>query len=738
MSKKLILIAVVLMVVPAYAVENFRVSDYGAGVQIWFEVEDFDERDPPGDQYFPLVDEAGAFGRAMMRAGGSGGMVRYTFNISSAGGSGGTWYFWGRVINPSNNSDYMLVEGDPGDLVIPTGPPYPGGDETAPFDNGDDRIFEQDAGSAGNWAWSRADHSEGHTKELRDGENTMYIFHRQGNDSKIMDVFMWTDDPGYTPTDADYEDALPGKPSPYALRPDPKDGAMISSTWVSATWKPGAYAVSHNVYLGENFDEVNDGTVDSPVFQGNQTSDNFIAGFFGFPFPEGLVPGTTYYWRIDEVNDADPNSPWKGDVWSFWIPPTSAYDPSPSDGARYVDLDTTLTWQPGLDAKIHNIVFGDNFDEVNSAPAGSPLGGATFTPAALEADKTYYWRVDELNPPTTVKGEVWSFTTMPDIPVTDPNLVAWYKFEVGAGHRIIDFSGHGNDGDVMGNVLWVPGQFNLGLEFLGDNIGHVELPAGMVNTTSGSIMMWVNTDLTGNEGMFWYGTETGGDGFGDENEIHIHNQDAGTLGFGIEGATDVRLDGPMLAGAGWNHVAATWDTVDGCTLYFNGAEVDFQAHTANIADLSTIRLGRPVGTGNGNRYHDGLLDDVRLFDYAITADQVNEIMTKGEDPSRAGGPNPRNGAIAAINVATPLTWSAGEGASQHDVFFGTDKAAVVDADASDTTGVYVGRQNATSYTPPGITMGSGPFYWRIDEVANDGSIVTGGVWTFSVADYALV
>jgi hypothetical protein len=178
--------------------------------------------------------------------------------------------------------------------------------------------------------------------------------------------------------------------------------------------------------------------------------------------------------------------------------------------------------------------------------------------------------------------------------------------------------------------------------------------------------------------------------------------------------------------------------LDGCRLYFNGAEVDFQAHTANIADMSAIRLGRPIDTGNGNRYHDGMLDDVRLFNHAITAAQVNEIMSKGEDPRRAGSPSPANGSVAAINVATPMTWSGGEGASQHDVYFGMDQAAVAGVDASDTTGVYVGRQNVTSYTPDGITLDSGPFYWRIDEVANDGTIVAGGVWSFSVANFALV
>jgi hypothetical protein len=53
----------------------------------------------------------------------------------------------------------------------------------------------------------------------------------------------------------------------------------------------------------------------------------YVAGFPGFAYPDGLVPGSTYYWRIDEVNSTDPNSPWKGEVWSFSIPPKKAYFP---------------------------------------------------------------------------------------------------------------------------------------------------------------------------------------------------------------------------------------------------------------------------------------------------------------------------------------------------------------------------------------------------------------------------
>jgi hypothetical protein len=171
-------------------------------------------------------------------------------------------------------------------------------------------------------------------------------------------------------------------------------------------------------------------------------------------------------------------------------------------------------------------------------------------------------------------------------------------------------------------------------------------------------------------------------------------------------------------------------------LYFNGAEVDFQTYTANVADLTVIRLGRPVATGNGNRYHDGLLDDVRLFDYAISAEQVDEIMSKGEDPLKAGSPNPRNGALVGVDDATPLNWSAGEEAAEHDVYFGTDKDTVAGTDASDTTGVYRGRQSTTTYTPPeGVEWGGGPYYWRIDENNTDGTITEGGIWSFTVTDF---
>jgi hypothetical protein len=199
--------------------------------------------------------------------------------------------------------------------------------------------------------------------------------------------------------------------------PSPVNGAMLEDTWVNLSWRPGVFAVSHDIYIGDNFDDVNDGA--EGTFVVNQAGTFIVVGFPGFPYPDGLVPGTTYYWRIDEVNEAEPNSPWKGRVWNFSIPPKTAYVPVPADGGDSVALDVQLSWTPGYGAKLHTVYFGDSFDDVNNAAGGLPQGVATHSPGPLKMAGTYYWRVDEFDAIETYKGDVWSFTT--EGAVGDPN-----------------------------------------------------------------------------------------------------------------------------------------------------------------------------------------------------------------------------------------------------------------------------------------------------------------------------
>ena len=203
--------------------------------------------------------------------------------------------------------------------------------------------------------------------------------------------------------------AMQGEAYPYALNPSPADGAYQEDTWVTLSWSAGDFAVSHDVYMGDNFKDVDSGAANT--FWGNQTTTFYVAGFPGYAFPDGLVPGTTYYWRIDEVNEADPNSPWKGDIWSFTVPPKTAYNPVPADGAQFVDPNVDLSWTAGFGGKLHTVYIGTDFDNVNDATGGTSQGPASYNPGTLESGKVYYWRVDEFDGTGTYKGDVWSFTT---------------------------------------------------------------------------------------------------------------------------------------------------------------------------------------------------------------------------------------------------------------------------------------------------------------------------------------
>ncbi|MBN1806967.1 MAG: hypothetical protein JW837_17095 [Sedimentisphaerales bacterium] len=238
-----------------------------------------------------------------------------------------------------------------------------------------------------------------------------------------------------------------------ARNPEPADGAYITGTWITLGWKPGDFAVSHDIYLGESFDEVDEGT--EGTFVGNQIETFIVLGFPGFPYPDGLVPGTTYYWRIDEVNEAEPNSPWKGPVWSFTVPPKTAYLPEPADGAESVGMGAQLSWTMGYGAKLHTVYFGDNFEDVNNATVGHAQGLTTYNPGTLKMARTYYWRIDENDGIETYKGDVWSFIVEGAVSspepasgadgITQTPALTWVPGVFGASHEIF----FGTDKDAV-------------------------------------------------------------------------------------------------------------------------------------------------------------------------------------------------------------------------------------------------------------------------------------------------
>ena len=114
-----------------------------------------------------------------------------------------------------------------------------------------------------------------------------------------------------------------------AFSPYPQDGAIDVIQPVILNWLPGGSDLDHDVYFSEDEEVVANATTESPgIYRGRLPVE--ITTYD----PGKLDLDKTYYWRIDEVNEYDPNSPWKGNVWSF----TTANFIVVDDFESYVDI----------------------------------------------------------------------------------------------------------------------------------------------------------------------------------------------------------------------------------------------------------------------------------------------------------------------------------------------------------------------------------------------------------------
>jgi hypothetical protein len=527
-----------------------------------------------------------------------------------------------------------------------------------------------------------------------------------------------------------------------AFDPQPADDAIHADTWVNLKWAPGDGAVSHDVYMSDNFDDVNDGTAEA--FRGNQTALSLVAGFPTFAYPDGLVPGTTYYWRIAEV-DADGAVTHEGDVWSFLVPPRAVYSPHPTDGGNYVRTDVQLSWTGGFRSKLHTVFFGDNFDDVNNAPAGMHQATLTYDPGLLANEAVYYWRVDEFDGDATIKGNVWSFTTIQDIPISDPNLVGWWNFDEGSGDVTVDWSGNGNHGTFRGEPQWAAG-YDLGaLEFDGIN-DYIDMGNNGINgvfdrgSSAFSVTGWVKPSALGpsasNHGTRNVVVARASDPSNDNFELGF--SEAGSLDLYIDenGDDDMKTfgNGEVTVGS-WHHFTVTFDSGQVyVTLDGNRYVGAFGGDALDQASGSPFTIGN---TTHSDIYFNGLIDDVRVYDRVLTPEEIEQV--KKVNPLVARDESPTSGSNPDVDNVTPLSWSPGDNATSHEVYFGADANAVDAADSSDATGIFRGRQNATSFTPAeSLEWGAVPFYWRIDEINTDGTTTKGRVWNFTVADFILV
>jgi len=179
--------------------------------------------------------------------------------------------------------------------------PRPLGAKMKPTDNSTDGWGWTDFELTTEWAEYAI------TSEAMDAE-AKFEFHCAGSEVTLWLDFVSVYEGEYVPGTG------PGGPV-KATEPYPADGAIDVLRDVMLSWTSGINAVTHEVYFGTDFNDVNnaDITDTTGIYRGSQ--DLGTASYT--PVESPLEWDQTYYWRVDEVNETDPNSPWKGNVWSF-------------------------------------------------------------------------------------------------------------------------------------------------------------------------------------------------------------------------------------------------------------------------------------------------------------------------------------------------------------------------------------------------------------------------------------
>ena len=200
-------------------------------------------------------------------------------------------------------------------------------------------------------------------------------------------------------------------------------------------------------------------------------------------------------------------------------------------------------------------------------------------------------------------------------------LVAAYGFDEGSGTTVADASGNGNNGTIT-NATWAAsGKYGKALQFNGTNAlvtvpnaASLQLSAGMtleawVNP-SAVTAVWRDVIYKGNDNYYLEATST-----------NASKPDAGLI---AGGSYADAVGTAKLAASTWSYLTETYDGTT-LRLYVNGTQVASTAHTGAIATSTN-----PLQIGGDSLYGQnfaGLIDEVRVYNVALTAAQIQTDMT---------------------------------------------------------------------------------------------------------------
>ena len=213
-------------------------------------------------------------------------------------------------------------------------------------------------------------------------------------------------------------------------------------------------------------------------------------------------------------------------------------------------------------------------------------------------------------------------------PPTPPGLVGAWAFDEGAGTTTADASGSGNAGTLIGASWTTQGRYGNALSFNGSNsMVRVADSASLDLTTAMTLSAWIRPTVSQSGWRTILQRET------DAYFLNASNSD-GPLrpsGGGTFGGNTQYLSGPTASPVNaWTHVALTYD---GATLrlFVNGTQVATRATTGAIQATDN-----PLWIGGNNpygEYFEGLIDEVRVYNRALTQADIQADMSTGIVPA---------------------------------------------------------------------------------------------------------
>ncbi len=213
-------------------------------------------------------------------------------------------------------------------------------------------------------------------------------------------------------------------------------------------------------------------------------------------------------------------------------------------------------------------------------------------------------------------------------------LVAYYAFDGNAN----DGSVNSNDGTEHGGLSYVAGVYGQAVSLDGiDDYISVADDDTLDLTTSGTISAWMKLGA-GTPGLTYnsiVGKAVGSSGGQVSYEMVVSDRYSTTTGYVNNGSVNTSAQSNTnLFDDTWHHAAFTWDGSDG-NLYIDGnvANDHNGLGTGGFVNAFTLYIGRFNHTGQGVSYTQGLLDDIAIYDRALTGAEVGQIAAPVPEPA---------------------------------------------------------------------------------------------------------